>query len=69
MQFNFKKTLGVPLKFLREVRIEVKKVDWPRSREALRYSLIVVGGSLVFALFLGGIDSIFSLFLNRVIIS
>ena len=50
--------------FLKEVKIEMKKVNWPTRTETIRYTLIVVGASVAVAVFLGGLDFIFSLLLN-----
>jgi len=54
--------------FLREVKAEIKKVNWPTTKETIRYTLIVLGVSVVTAIFLGGIDYLFTNFLNRFII-
>ncbi|TFG35737.1 MAG: preprotein translocase subunit SecE [Parcubacteria group bacterium] len=51
--------------FLKEVRLEMKKVNWPSREETIRYTLIVIGVSFFVAIYLGGLDYIFSLFLNR----
>lgn len=45
--------------FFKEVLVEGKKVDWPRRKEALNYTLIVIGITLGVALFLGILDFIF----------
>ncbi|MCD6550547.1 preprotein translocase subunit SecE [bacterium] len=50
--------------FLKEVYLEIKKVNWPTKQEALKYTLIVIGVSAGVALFLGGLDFIFSRLLN-----
>jgi len=42
--------------FLKEVRLEIKKVNWPTKQETLRYTLIVIGLSVVVAAYLGLID-------------
>lgn len=46
--------------FLKEVRIELKKVSWPGRPEIVKYTLIVIGVSLGVAFFLGGLDFGFS---------
>jgi preprotein translocase subunit SecE len=51
--------------FFKEVRLEIKKVNWPTKRETLKYTLLVVGVSLAVAVFLGGIDFIFTEILNK----
>jgi len=54
--------------FLTEVKTEMKKVNWPTKKETLNYTLIVVGVSLAVAAFLGGLDFIFTTFLNKFIL-
>ncbi len=44
--------------FLSEVKLEAKKVTWPSRKEALKYTIIVVGVSVTVAAFLGGLDYI-----------
>jgi len=54
--------------FLKEVRLELKKVNWPTREEALRYTLIVIGVSLAVAAFLGALDFIFTRLLNMFVL-
>lgn len=54
--------------FLKEVRLEMKKVNWPTRKETTRYTLIVIGVSLVVAAFLGGLDFIFTTLLNKFVL-
>ena len=54
--------------FLKEVKSEIRKVNWPTTKETIRYTLIVLGVSVVTAIFLGGIDYLFTNFLNKFII-
>lgn len=49
-----------PLVFLKEVQTELKKVDWPKKDQATRLTLIVVGISVLTAVFLGGFDFFFT---------
>ena len=56
------------VKYLKEVKIEAKKVNWPTRKEALKYTLIVIGISMVVAIFLGTMDFIFTLILNKIIV-
>ena len=51
--------------FLKEVRLEIKKVDWPTKQETIKYTLIVIGVCLGVALFLGSVDFIFTNILNK----
>lgn len=62
---NFPKKL---VSFLKEVRLELKKVNWPTRKETIKYTLIVIGASLIVAAFLGGLDYILQTLLNRFIV-
>lgn len=42
--------------FLMEVKSEMKKVAWPTRKETLKYTLAVIGVSVVLAAFFGGLD-------------
>lgn len=54
--------------FLVQTRGELKKVQWPSRDMAIKYTLIVIGASLVVALFLGGLDYLFTYIINNFII-
>jgi len=54
--------------FLKEVRLEMKKVNWPSRKETIQYTLIVIGVSVVVAIYLGGLDFLFSFLLNKLIL-
>jgi len=54
--------------FLKEVRLEIKKVDWPTRRETVKYTLIVIFVCLGVAFFLGGVDFLFTTLLNKIIL-
>jgi len=56
------------ISFLKEVKLETKKINWPTGKETIRYTLIVIGISTGVALFLGGLDFILTLFLNKIIL-
>ena len=53
--------------FLKEVRLEIKKVNWPTKQQTVRYTIVVVGGSCSVAVFLGGLDFMFSTLLKEFI--
>jgi len=55
--------------FLKEVKTELKKVNWPTRQETLKYTLIVIGTSVAVAIFLGGLDFIFKNLLDRLILN
>jgi preprotein translocase subunit SecE len=54
--------------FLKEVRLEVKKVNWPTRGEAIKYTVTVIAVSLAVAIFLGGLDFVFTTLLNKFVI-
>ena len=53
--------------FLKEVKLEMKKVNWPTKKETFKYTLIIIGLSVAVAVFLGSLDFIFSTILNKFI--
>ena len=44
------------INFLKEVKEEMGKVNWPNKKEVFKNTLIVTGISVVLAAFLGGLD-------------
>lgn len=51
--------------FLKEVKIEIKKVNWPTREETIKYTLIVIGVSIGVAIFLGSFDFLFTTIINK----
>jgi len=51
--------------FLKETRVELKKVNWPTRKETIKYTLIVIGLSFAVALFLGGLDYLFTFIITK----
>jgi preprotein translocase subunit SecE len=47
-----------PLRFLREVYEELRKVVWPTGAELYRYTIVVVVTVAILGLFIGGADYI-----------
>jgi len=62
---NLKNIPSKIVTFLKEVRLEMKKVNWPTREQTLRYTLIVIGVSAAVAAFLGTLDFIFTTLLNK----
>ena len=54
--------------FLKEARIELKKVTWPTRQETIKHTMLVIGISLSVAILLGALDYIFVLILNKFVI-
>jgi preprotein translocase subunit SecE len=46
--------------FLKEVRQELKKVDWPSRRELVSYTVVVLVTVVVMTTFVFGLDYVFS---------
>jgi preprotein translocase subunit SecE len=55
------------ISFFKEVKTEMRKVNWPTRQETVKYSTIVIGASVVVAVFLGGLDFLFSTIMNKFI--
>lgn len=53
--------------FLREVRSEMRKVSWPTKNDLYKTTLAVVVSSILFGLYLFGVDFVFSKIINQVI--
>lgn len=51
--------------YLKEVRAELKKVNWPTKQETIKYTLVVIGVSLAVMIFLGGLDFFFTWLLDK----
>jgi preprotein translocase subunit SecE len=56
------------INFLKEVKEEMGKVNWPTKREVFKNTLIVIGISVVIAAFLGGLDLFFTNLLNKILL-
>ncbi|MBI2050151.1 MAG: preprotein translocase subunit SecE [Candidatus Staskawiczbacteria bacterium] len=46
--------------FLKEVYVELKRVNWLSGKEAFRYTMVVVAVTVIVAAFLGGLDYFFT---------
>lgn len=53
--------------YLKELRREFQRINWPTRSQALRMSLVVIVISLVVAAFLGLLDFVFSVALKKII--
>lgn len=56
------------LTYLKEARLELKKVSWPTRAQTLRYTVAVVLMSIGVAAFLGGLDFLFAFVVNRLVL-
>ena len=55
------------IQFFKEARVELKKVVWPSKKEVGKGTLIVIGVSVVTAVYLGLLDLIFGYLLKLAI--
>ena len=55
--------------YLSETRNEMKHMNWPSKSQAMRYTLLVVGLSVVFALILSLADKLFGLGIQQFILN
>lgn len=51
---------GGPVIFLNEVKAELKKVIWPTRAEVIRLTIVVLVVSTVLAIYIGGLDYLFT---------
>jgi preprotein translocase subunit SecE len=54
--------------FLKEVKIELKKVNWPTKGETIKNTLLIIGVCAAVAMFLGALDLFFTELLNTFIL-
>lgn len=54
--------------FLKEVYIELKKVNWLNRQELFKYTLMVILVTLTVSFFLGGLDFIFTTLMKKFIL-
>ncbi|MFM8903361.1 MAG: preprotein translocase subunit SecE [Actinomycetota bacterium] len=50
-----------PVRYLREVRDEMRKVAWPKWPEIRRYSIIVLVTVVIITAFVVGLDAVFGI--------
>jgi preprotein translocase subunit SecE len=54
--------------YFKEVKVEIKKVNWPTRKQTIKYTTIVLGICISVAIFLGGIDFFFQMGLDKFIL-
>lgn len=64
MMPNFK---GGPATFLREVKVELKKVIWPGKQEVIKLTIVVLAVSIVIGAYIGGLDFLFTSLMNLLV--
>lgn len=56
------------VRYLREVRAELTRVDWPSRTELIAATIVVVAVLLIMALYLGAWDALFTWIFTRVLV-
>lgn len=56
------------LNFLREVKVETKRVNWPTREKTIKDTFIVLGFAIVVAVFLSMLDYVFQLILDAILL-
>ena len=54
--------------FLQESKLELGRVNWPSRKETVQLTLVVIGISLLFAVFLGLLDFLFAYLLELILL-
>ena len=55
------------VRYLKETRAELRKVNWPSRQEATNLTAIVLGVTVAMALFLGVIDFVFQTLIRLIV--
>ena len=58
---------GTTVRFLREVRVELRKVTWPQRKEIIGSTAVVILASFVVSFFLGAVDLILQKLLGLIL--
>ena len=58
---------GTTVQFVKEVRVELKKVTWPQRNEIIGSTAVVIAASFAVAVFLGFVDLILQKALGLII--
>jgi preprotein translocase subunit SecE len=53
--------------FFKEVRKELEKVTFLKREELIKHTIAVIAISILFSLFLGGVDYLFNSLVNKII--
>lgn len=56
-----------PLTFLKQVRSELVKVDWPTRQQTIRLTGLVIIASILVGVYIGGLDTIFTLLFKNLV--
>lgn len=56
-----------PFKFVREVREELDKVEWPNRKQTAKLTGLVIGASVLVGVYIGALDWVFTYLLTFLI--
>ena len=56
------------IRFLREVKIEMKRVNWLSRKQVINYTVLVLALSVVTGIYLGGLDLFFQWILAKFVL-
>ena len=62
-----KEYLERAVRYLREVRSEMRKVTWPQRKEVIGSTVVVIAATFVVSFFLGAVDLVLSKLLVLII--
>jgi len=63
---KFLPNLNKILSFLKEARLEMKKVNWLTRNEVIKYTVTVIVFSLAVSIYLGILDIVFQFILSKI---
>ena len=66
---NIVKTENALVRYFRDTRAEISKVTWPTREEGIRLTWVVTIVTIIAAIVLFGVDSLFSLIVSLIIIA
>ena len=61
--------IGKLINYFKETRLELKHVNWPTKKVAMRLTMLVIGISFAVALYLGFFDMLFTYLLNTFVLN
>jgi preprotein translocase subunit SecE len=65
MQKESKTWISKIIDFFRQTALELKRVSWPTKKETFQYTVIVILITIIVAVYLWGLDIIFSYFIKK----
>ena len=57
--------LAIAIRFLKEARVEGKRVNWPTREKTVKDTIVVIIFAVIVAIFLSSFDYLFQIILNE----